>query len=181
MILNPDFRELFRTGINGEKNLGGSLMPKHSAGLLLYRNRQGDLEVLLVHPGGPFWANKDEHAWSIPKGEYPPEEDPLRAAYREFKEETGCETTGDAIPLGSLQQPNGKVVQAWALAGDCDAAGIRSNTFTLEWPPHSGRRQEFPEVDRAAWFTLEVARQKIHRGQVGFLEELERILTPGVT
>jgi predicted NUDIX family NTP pyrophosphohydrolase len=156
-------------------------MPKHSAGLLLYLYRQEELEVLLVHPGGPFWANKDEGAWSIPKGEYPPEEDPLTAAYREFKEETGCETAGEAIPLGSLKQPSGKIIQAWALKGDCDAAGIRSNTFTLEWPPHSGRRQEFPEVDRAAWFTLEAARKKIHPGQVGFLEELERILAPGAT
>jgi len=156
-------------------------MPKHSAGLLLYRRRQEEVEVLLVHPGGPFWANKDAGAWSIPKGEYPPEEDALRAAYREFKEETSCETVGDVMPLGALKQPSGKIIFAWALAGDCDAAGIRSNTFTLEWPPHSGRRQEFPEVDRAAWFTLAAARQKIHPGQVGFIEELERILPPPAT
>lgn len=156
-------------------------MPKHSAGLLLYRRRNGEVEVLLVHPGGPFWANKDAGAWSIPKGEYPPSEDPLTAAYREFKEETGCKTAGEVIPLGSLKQPSGKIIQAWALAGDCDAAGIRSNHFTLEWPPHSGRRQEFPEVDRAAWFTLEAAREKINRGQAGFLEELERILAQPAT
>jgi predicted NUDIX family NTP pyrophosphohydrolase len=147
-------------------------MPKHSAGVLLYRRRQGELEVLLVHPGGPFWAQKDEGAWSIPKGEYGSSEDPLDAALREFKEETSCTAAGEVIPLGSLKQPGGKIVQAWALAGDCDAGAIRSNTFTLEWPPRSGRRQEFPEVDRAAWFTLAAARKKILQGQVGFLEKL---------
>jgi predicted NUDIX family NTP pyrophosphohydrolase len=151
-------------------------MPKNSAGLLLYRYHLGELQVLLVHPGGPFWAHKDEGAWSIPKGEYPPEADPLTAAYREFQEETGCVPTGDPFRLGTLKQPSGKVIQAWALEGDCDAAAMRSNTFTLEWPPHSGRRQEFPEVDRAAWFTLAAARQKLHRGQVGFLEELRKKL-----
>jgi predicted NUDIX family NTP pyrophosphohydrolase len=148
-------------------------MPKRSAGLLLYRRRQGEVEVLLVHPGGPFWAKKDEGAWSIPKGEYDPEEDPLDAAWREFKEETNCETAGDPLSLGSLKQPSGKIVQAWALEGDCDAAAIRSNTFTLEWPPKSGRNQEFPEVDKAAWFSLKAARSKILQGQVGFLDELE--------
>ncbi len=152
-------------------------MPKPSAGLLLYRRRPGGVEVFLVHPGGPFWAGKDEGAWSIPKGEYLPDEDPLAAAYREFKEETSCVATGEVIPLTSLKQPSGKVIQAWALKGDCDAAACRSNTFSLEWPPHSGVRQEFPEVDRAAWFPLEVARSKISQGQAGFLEELERILT----
>jgi predicted NUDIX family NTP pyrophosphohydrolase len=151
-------------------------MPKHSAGLLLFRWRQGVLEVLLVHPGGPFWEGKDEGAWSIPKGEYPPDEDPLAAAYREFQEETSCTATGEAIPLISLRQPSGKIIFAWALEGDCDAAAIRSNTFSLEWPPCSGRRQEFPEVDRAAWFPLEAARKKIIKGQAGFLEELEEVL-----
>jgi len=155
-------------------------MPKHSAGLLMYRRRQGKLEVLLVHPGGPFWAGKDEGAWSIPKGEYPPDEDPLAAAYREFKEETNCTAGEEVIPLGSLKQPSGKIIRAWALAGDCDAAAIRSNTFSLEWPPRSGVRQEFPEVDRAAWFPLEVAREKINKDQVEFLEEFKRILAgPG--
>lgn len=149
---------------------------KHSAGLLLYRRRPGGLEVFLVHPGGPFWAAKDEGAWSLPKGEYPPDEDPLAAAYREFKEETGCTAIGDAIPLTSLKQPSGKIIQAWALEGDCDAGAIRSNTFSLEWPPRSGLRQEFPEVDRAAWFPLAAARQKIIKGQVGFLEELGQLL-----
>lgn len=151
-------------------------MPKHSAGLLLYRRRPGGLEVFLVHPGGPFWAGKDEGAWSIPKGEYPPAEDPLAAAFRELEEETGCAATGEVIPLTSLKQPSGKIIQAWALEGDCDADAIRSNTFPLEWPPRSGRRQEFPEVDRAAWFSLEVARKKIIKGQVGFLEELGHIV-----
>jgi predicted NUDIX family NTP pyrophosphohydrolase len=155
-------------------------MAKHSAGLLLYRRRQGVLEVLLVHPGGPFWVGKDEGAWSIPKGEYPPDEDPLTAACREFKEETGCVADAAVIPLGSLKQPSGKIIQAWALEGDCDAEAIRSNTFSLEWPPHSGLRQDFPEVDRAAWFTLTAARDKILKGQVGFLEELERKLASPV-
>jgi predicted NUDIX family NTP pyrophosphohydrolase len=154
----------------------GVLMPRHSAGLLLYRYRQGELQVLLVHPGGPFWAHKDEGAWSIPKGEYSPDEDPLTAAYREFQEETSCKAVGEVIPLGSLKQPSGKIIHAWALEGDCDAVAIRSNTFSLEWPPRSGVRQEFPEVDRAAWFPVEVAREKIHQGQVGFLEVLERLL-----
>jgi predicted NUDIX family NTP pyrophosphohydrolase len=151
-------------------------MIKHSAGLLLYRRRQGVWEVLLVHPGGPFWASKNEGAWSIPKGEYLPAEDPLAAAYREFKEETSCLAAGKVIPLTSLKQPSGKLIQAWALKGDCDAEAIRSNTFSLEWPPRSGRLQEFPEVDRAAWFSLEVARKKIIKGQAGFLEELGHLM-----
>jgi predicted NUDIX family NTP pyrophosphohydrolase len=138
------------------------------------------LEVLLVHPGGPFWAGKDEGAWSLPKGEYTPPEDPLTAAYREFHEETGCRVAGAALPLGSLKQPSGKLIQAWAVEGDCDAEASRSNTFSLEWPPRSGRRREFPEVDRAAWFSLRAARKKLIKGQVGFLEELERRLAdPG--
>jgi predicted NUDIX family NTP pyrophosphohydrolase len=152
-------------------------MPKRSAGLLLYRRRHEGVEVLLVHPGGPFWAGKDAGAWSIPKGEYSPDEDPLSAAYREFQEETSCAAAGEIIPLSPLKQPSGKIIQAWALEGDCDAAAVRSNTFSLEWPPHSGVWQEFPEVDRAAWFTLTVAREKISQGQVGFLSELEQILT----
>jgi predicted NUDIX family NTP pyrophosphohydrolase len=151
-------------------------MVKQSAGLLLYRRRHGGLEVFLVHPGGPFWSGKDEGAWSIPKGEYATSEDPLDAARREFQEETGFAATGEVIPLTSLKQSSGKIVQAWALEGDCDAGAIRSNPFTMEWPPRSGRRQEFPEVDRAAWFTIEEARRRITKGQVGFLEELERIL-----
>jgi predicted NUDIX family NTP pyrophosphohydrolase len=151
-------------------------MAKHSAGLLLYRRRQAVIEVFLVHPGGPFWAGKDEGAWSIPKGEYIPPEDPLAAARREFGEETGFTAAGEFIPLAPLRQPSGKIIAAWAVAGNCDAGASRSNSFTLEWPPRSGRRQDFPEVDRAAWFPLAVAREKISPGQAGFLDELEQIL-----
>jgi predicted NUDIX family NTP pyrophosphohydrolase len=148
-------------------------MARHSAGLLLYRRRRGLLEVLLVHPGGPFWAGKDLGVWSIPKGEYDPGEDPLAAARREFREETGFSVAGEFIPLTPLKQPSGKIIEAWAVAGDCDPAAIRSNLFTLEWPPHSGRQQQFPEVDRGAWFSLAQAGEKIIKGQRGFLEELQ--------
>jgi predicted NUDIX family NTP pyrophosphohydrolase len=151
-------------------------MPKYSAGLLLYRHRRGVLEVFLVHPGGPFWAGKDAGAWSIPKGEYTLAEDPLAAARREFTEETGLTAAGEFIPLTPLKQPGGKIIHAWAVQGDCDPGAIRSNTFSLEWPPRSGRRQDFPEVDRAAWFPLAAAREKITQGQLGFLEELRRFL-----
>ncbi len=151
-------------------------MPKHSAGLLMHRLRQGVLEVFLVHPGGPFWAGKDAGAWSIPKGEFEPWEDPLAAARREFTEETGLTAAGEFLPLTPLKQPSGKVIHAWALAGDCDPGAIRSNTFSLEWPPRSGHRQDFPEVDRAAWFPLVAAREKIIRGQAPFLEELRGLL-----
>ncbi|MFZ5453904.1 MAG: NUDIX domain-containing protein [Thermodesulfobacteriota bacterium] len=152
-------------------------MPKHSAGLLMYRHREGVLEVFLVHPGGPFWAKKDLGAWSLPKGEYNPEEDALAAARREFAEETGFEAGGDFIPLTPLKQPSGKVIDAWAFAGDCDPAAIKSNTFALEWPPRSGKQQEFPEIDRAGWFTIEEAKVKIIKGQAGLLEELQQILS----
>jgi len=154
-------------------------MARLSAGLLLYRRRRGVLEVLLVHPGGPFWAGKEAGAWSIPKGECSPGEDPLAAARREFGEETGFTVAGEFLPLTPLKQPSGKLIFAWAVAGDCDPGAIRSNTFTLEWPPRSGRRQEFPEVDRAGWFTLSTAREKISQGQAGFLEELRQILGEG--
>jgi predicted NUDIX family NTP pyrophosphohydrolase len=154
-------------------------MPKQSAGLLMYRYRDGILEVFLAHPGGPFWAKKDLGAWTIPKGEYGPDETPLAAARREFGEETACPSAGELLPLTPLKQPSGKVVTAWAFQGDCDAAATRSNTFSLEWPPGSGHRQDFPEVDRAAWFPLEEAKAKILRGQLGFLEELERVLSRG--
>lgn len=144
-------------------------MPKTSAGLLLYREREGTLQVLLVHPGGPFWAAKDEGAWSIPKGEFEPGEDPLAAARREFTEETGFVAEGTFVLLAPLTQPSGKVVYAWAVRGDCDPAQLRSNMFTFK-----GR--EFPEIDRAAWFDLDEARMKILRGQLGFLDQLrERI------
>jgi len=141
---------------------------KTSAGLLLYRNGSDGLEVFLVHPGGPFWAHKDEGVWSIPKGEFEPGEDPLDAAKREFTEETGFTAAGDFTPLSALKQPSGKIVHAWAVRGDADPARVRSNTFVFK-----GR--EYPEIDRAAWFNVAEARKKILRGQVGFLDELERL------
>lgn len=149
---------------------------RRSAGLLMYRIRGGALEVFLVHPGGPFWAKRDLGAWSIPKGEYASEEDPLAAARREFEEETGLRPGGPLLPLASARQPGGKEVLAWAVEGDADPAAIRSNAFSMEWPPRSGRKAEFPEVDRAAWFTIDVARGKILKGQSAFLERLERLL-----
>ena len=151
-------------------------MTKHSAGLLMYRRGEGVLEVLLAHPGGPFWAKKDLGAWSLPKGEYPPAEDALAAARREFIEETGFPAEGEFIPLTPRKQPSGKIIAAWAFEGDCDPGAVKSNTFTLEWPPRSGNTKNFPEIDRAGWFTLEAAKVKIIPGQMGFLEELEEIL-----
>lgn len=148
-------------------------MPKQSAGLLVFRQRERRLEVLLVHPGGPFWARKDEGAWSIPKGEFAPQEDPLLAARREFEEELGAPIDGDFIPLGTVKQPGGKQVHAWAVCFEFDPAALRSNTFTMEWPPRSGRRGEFPEVDRAEWFDLPAARLKLLRGQLPLLDRLQ--------
>ncbi len=142
----------------------------------MYRRRDGVLQVFLVHPGGPYWTKKDAGAWSIPKGEFAPGEDPLAAAQREFAEETGFPGEGRFIPLAPLKQPSGKIVHAWGVEGDIDATRIRSNTFSLEWPPGSGKQQEFPEVDRAAWFTTEAAEEKILSGQKGFIDELERII-----
>src|SRR5262245_12423895 len=134
-------------------------MPRRSAGVLLYRRRHGGIvEVLLVHPGGPFWAKKDDGAWSIPKGEYASGEDPLAAARREFEEETGASApAGEAIALGAFRQSSGKIVEAWAIEGDFDTATLKSNTFTLEWPPRSGKTRQVPEVDRAAWLIPEEA------------------------
>lgn len=150
---------------------------KQSAGLLLFRERAGALEVLLVHPGGPFWVKKDIHAWSIPKGEFADEEDPLAAARREFEEEAGvAPPAGEFISLGSVRQPGGKKVHAWAVRGDFDPAALKCNTFTMEWPPRSGRQQAFPEVDQAAWLPIEVAEQKIHKGQGPFLARLREKL-----
>ena len=148
-------------------------MAKFSAGMLLFRQGASGLEVFLVHPGGPFWAKKDLGAWSLPKGEYDGSEDPLQAAVREFEEETGFRLeVDDALPLGELKQAGGKVVTAWALEKDVDASLVRSNTFEMEWPPRSGRRQTFPEVDRAEWFPVDVAREKLLKGQVEFLVRL---------
>ncbi len=154
-------------------------MPQRSAGLLLYRTRAGATEVLLVHPGGPFWAKKDAGAWSIPKGLIDGQEDPLAAARREFAEETGQTVSSDALPLGDFRQPGGKVVVAFAVAGDFDVAALRSNTFAMEWPPKSGRTAEFPEVDRAAWFGLAEAAERIHKGQRPILDALRDRLSPG--
>ena len=148
-----------------------------SAGLLMFRFRKGAVEVLLVHPGGPFWVHKDLGFWSIPKGEYDPGEEPLAAARREFREETGGPADGIFVPLGSVTQKSGKVVLAWAFQGDIDPAQIKSNTFEIEWPPRSGRRQKFPEVDRAAWFSVEEAKAKILPAQAAFLDELIKILS----
>lgn len=154
-------------------------MPKLSAGLLVHRRARGVLEVLLVHPGGPFWAKRDDGAWSIPKGEHGPDEDPLQCALREFREELGSEPPADRAPifLGELRQPSGKLVHAWTVEGDLDAGTVRSNEFPLEWPPGSGVVRRFPEVDRAGWFNLETARNKLVSGQVGFLDLLEAVLT----
>lgn len=138
----------------------------------MYRRRAGEIEVLLVHPGGPFWANKDDGAWSIPKGEYVDGEDPEAAARREFFEELGFEPGGELIALGSVKQSGGKIVSAWAFAGDCDPADVRSNTFTMEWPPKSGVMAVFPEVDRAAWWAVDEARRKIVSGQIPLLDTL---------
>ena len=149
---------------------------KQSAGVLLFRRKGREIEVLLAHPGGPFWKNKDDGAWSIPKGEYADNEDPLAAAKREFAEETGLTPSGDFIPLGEIRQPGGKVVTAWAVEGDFEASfgpeQLRSNTFSMPWPPRSGKLQEFPEIDRAEWFPLEAARRKILKGQAEFLDRL---------
>lgn len=136
------------------------------------RASSGELEVLLVHPGGPFWRKKDLGAWSIPKGAVEPDEALLAAAQREFQEEIGIAASGEFISLGDVRQTGGKLVHAWAVAGDCDTAAVRSNTFSMIWPPRSGKLQTFPEIDRAEWFSLEVARGKILKGQIPFLERL---------
>ena len=148
-------------------------MPKQSAGILLYRKINKEPEVLLVHPGGPFFAKKDLGAWSIPKGEFPEGEDPLDAAKREFQEETGYVPKGEFIPLGSVKQTSGKIVLAWAAQGDFDPEKIKSNTFTLEWPPKSGQCKEFPEVDRAEWFPLALALEKINSAQRELIQRLQ--------
>lgn len=151
-------------------------MPKAAAGLLLYRRRSSGLEVLLAHPGGPFWARKDLGAWSIPKGEIDPGEDPVAAARREFREEIGLDITGPVEPLGQRKQNSGKLVQIWAVEGDFEPGRLRSNTFEMEWPKGSGRVQLFPEVDRAGWFAMDEARRRILPGQAPFLDALAALL-----
>jgi predicted NUDIX family NTP pyrophosphohydrolase len=150
----------------------------HSAGLLMYRLGADGPEVLLAHPGGPYWRGKDDGAWTLPKGEYAESEEPLAAAQREFEEETGFTACEPFLPLGELRQKSGKRILAWAFAGDCDPALLRSNSFEIEWPPRSGRRQSFAEVDRAEWFGVEDARRKLIPGQVPFIDRLLRLLAP---
>jgi predicted NUDIX family NTP pyrophosphohydrolase len=153
---------------------------KKSAGLLMYRIRDESLEVLLVHPGGPYWRNKDDGVWSIPKGEPAPGEDSFVVAQREFAEELGFEPAGEFVPLAPVRQKSGKVVHAWAFEGDCDPSAINSNTFTMEWPPKSGQQVAFPEVDRADFFDVETAKRKVNVAQIGLLEELvERLCSEG--
>lgn len=151
-------------------------MPKKSAGLLLYRMIGGYMEVLLVHPGGPFWANKDDGAWSIPKGEFDPGEDALNAAKREFREEMGLVAKGEYQPLKPLRQKGGKIVYAWAVQCDVESAAVESNTFSIEWPPRSGKLREFPEIDRAEWFKIDLARRKILKSQLDLLEQLDQAM-----
>jgi predicted NUDIX family NTP pyrophosphohydrolase len=147
-------------------------MAQKSAGILMYRIRAGSPELLLVHPGGPFWARRDDNAWSIPKGLFTAGEDPLSAARREFEEETGCRPAGDFIELGQFKQRSGKMIFAWAVEGDFDLGSFKSNLFSMEWPPRSGRTQEFPEADRAAWFGARDARRKITKGQAPIVDSL---------
>ncbi len=157
-------------------------MGKTSAGILLYRYEREELQVFLVHPGGPFWARKDAGAWSIPKGEFAPGDDPLSAALREWEEETGTALTAGKtsfFPLPPVKQKAGKIVQAWALEGDIDAARVHSNTIEIEWPPRSGRKKTIPEVDKAAWFTIPEARGKILESQRPLIDALLRRLQTG--
>jgi len=150
-------------------------MARRSAGLLLFRRRNHELEVLLIHPGGPLWVKKDEEAWSIPKGEIEDGEDPLAAARREFNEELGSPVSGEFIELAPIRQASGKLVHAWALEGDFDPATLTSGLFSMEWPPRSGRQQHFPEVDRAEWFTIGEARRKINKAQIALLDQLSSL------
>ena len=149
-------------------------MPKRSAGLLMFHTSNDQLEVFLVHPGGPLWAKKDKGAWTIPKGEYEQNENPLVAARREFEEESGFQATGEFVDLGSIKQKSGKVVNAWAFEGDCDPAKLASNTCEIEWPPRSGHRLEIPEVDRGRWFSTNEASEYIREEQREFLQRLSK-------
>ncbi|MDP9048805.1 MAG: NUDIX domain-containing protein [Bacteroidota bacterium] len=151
-------------------------MVKQSAGILLYRRNDNHLQVFLVHPGGPFFKNKDMGAWSIPKGEFLPDEEPFIAAKREFMEETGQPIAGDFIPLEPVYLKSGKKIYAWAVEGDIDHGVIASNLFEMEWPPKSGKKQSFPEVDRAAWFIVDHAKEKINTAQVGLIENLINLM-----
>lgn len=150
-------------------------MSRRSAGILLFKRVDNDLQVLLAHPGGPYWSKRDLGAWTIPKGEFDADEDPEQAARREFHEELGAQVVGSLTPLGEIVQKGGKRVVAFALEGEFDLAALRSNTFEIEWPPHSGKRQVFPEIDKAEWMTLEVAREKILPSQQVLLDRLARI------
>jgi predicted NUDIX family NTP pyrophosphohydrolase len=152
------------------------LTTPRSAGLLMYRLTPEGPQVLLAHPGGPYWARKDDGAWTLPKGEHNEGEEALAAAVREFREETSLVPTGPYLPLGELRLKSGKRIQAWAFRGDCDPAQLRSNSFEMEWPPRSGRMQSFPEIDRAGWFSLAQARCKLIAAQVGFVDRLEQLL-----
>jgi predicted NUDIX family NTP pyrophosphohydrolase len=152
-------------------------MPKQSAGLLIYRRRHDALEIFLVHPGGPFWQNKDLGAWSIPKGEFEPTEDPLTVAKRELLEETGLVVEGPFTPLTPIKQRGGKTVHAWAVAADFELGHFESNTFAMEWPPRSGKMREFPEVDRAEWFDFKMAEEKMIEAQQAVLKQLATILS----
>jgi predicted NUDIX family NTP pyrophosphohydrolase len=154
-------------------------MPKQSAGILAYRKTSGRLEFLLVHPGGPFWQNKDEGAWSIPKGEFTTGEDPLEAARREFHEEIGTSIDGTFVPLEPVKQRSGKIVHSWLVEADVDVSQIRSDTFSIEWPPKSGKMHEFPEVDRAEWFDIQTAARRINTGQLELLRQAESIVLRG--
>jgi predicted NUDIX family NTP pyrophosphohydrolase len=150
-------------------------MPKHSAGILLYRKSDDQLHIFLVHPGGPFWKNKDEGSWSIPKGEYESDEEPLEAAKREFYEETGQYIDGEFLALSPVKLKSGKLIQAWAVEGDIDSHSIKSNLFEMEWPPKSGKKQSFAEVDRGDWFGVEEAKVKMNVAQVALLDELTEV------
>lgn len=151
-------------------------MPKQAAGILLYRRGSAGLQVLLAHPGGPLWARKDAGSWTLPKGQFTEGELPLDAAKREFEEEMGSPAAGDFQPLGTVKQPSGKVIHAWTAESNFDVTTVKSNLFSLEWPPKSGRHGEFPEVDRAAWFSIDEARVRILKGQAPFLERLLALL-----
>jgi predicted NUDIX family NTP pyrophosphohydrolase len=150
---------------------------KTSAGVVVFRRGRQGVEVFLVHPGGPFWAKKDNGAWSIPKGELSSGEDSLEAARREFSEETGCDVQGEFISLNAVKQPSGKLIVAWAVEGDLDADAVKSNRFSMEWPPGSGRQEQFPEIDRAEWFPIDLARKKLLKGQLPFLDQIEDLLS----